>query len=602
MKRLLVIAVLAALAGCAQQGAVEQVADIVLTGGRIYTVNQAQPWAEAVAIEGKDIVFVGSADEAAAFIGDHTEVVDVGGRLILPGIIDTHCHLRIAGQANSVMLNLFPYLKEKPDVVKEIIRKHAATLAPDEWVLGTGWGAGQFPNPTKEELDELVGGRRAILSDDSQHNGWYSSKALEHFGIDRDTPNPAGGIIKKGPDGEPSGHLVEKAHIVTGFAQVPRLFSKDQQETAVKTGIKLINEQGVTAIIEAAAITQDGGDDVYKRVYEKGEMNVRVSVNSVHLSAVDDEENEKVLKDRAFEGDEMLNLRTVKWAIDGIPGSMAFMKEPYLDGTHPPANYTQDRLNQEVDKYTEMGRRMMFHAEGDGGIDRTLTAMEYANATGKPLDPDARHIITHLDHGSKSDFARMKKLNIIAQIQPHWASASDYNISSVFPNLKPELIGEMYDFRGMLDAGLHVAAGADWPTSPEWTPWQMMEVGITRKAPNGTGERFNGEALTIEELIRMFTIEGAFTMFREDIIGSIETGKRADIIVLDRDIFELAKSNPDDLDNTKVLLTLLNGDPVWGGTNFNKVSPSGTDTFEYGDYVDGHVCEFGVWVVKEDEH
>ena len=576
-------------------------AGLVFTNAKVYTVNTAQPWAEAVVINADTIAFIGSDEEAKAFIGENTEVVDAGGRIILPGLIDTHCHLRIAGQANSVMLNLFETMTESPEVAKEAIRKHAETLGPDDWVLGSGWGAGQFPNPTKEELDELVGGRPAILADESQHNGWYSTKALEYFGIDENTPNPPGGVIVRDENGKATGHLLEKAHIARGFAETPKLFTKDQQELAVRTGIELINQQGIVGIIEAASITKEGGDDVYRRVLEKGELNARVTINAVHLSPLDDEDNAKALEGRVFDDGEMLDLRTVKWAVDGIPGSYAFMSEPYLDGSHPPANYTQERMNIEVDKYTEAGYRMMFHCEGDAGIDRVLTALEYANETGKPFDPNDRHILTHLDHGNMSHFKRMKKLNCIAQVQFHWAAATDYNRNSLFKNVRQELIDQMYDFRGMYEAGLHVAAGADWPTSPEWTPWEMFQIGLTRTMINGEGGRFPGEALTLEEMIEAFTIEGAYAMFREDITGSLEVGKKADLIIVDRDIFDLAENAPETMSQTKVVLTMLNGEVVWGGSNFDKTVEGSSATIEYSDYVGqgDHICIPGMWSINE---
>ncbi len=599
----LTLGVLAMILSCASPKDELQKADLVFTNAKVYTVNPEQPWAEAVVVKGTDIVYVGDSAEAEAYIGETTEVIDAGGRIMLPGLIDTHCHLRIAGQANSVMLNLFETMTESPEVPMEIIRKHAESLGPDDWVLGTGWGAAQFPNPTKEVLDELVGGRPAILADDSQHNGWYSSAALEYFGIDDDTPNPAGGIIQRDENGEATGFLLEKAHIARGFAETPKLFTKEQQETAVKKGIELLNQQGITAIIEAAAITKEGGDAVYKRVHEKGELNARVSINAVHLSPMDDADNAIALDDRMFEGDEMLDLRTLKWAIDGIPGTMAFMHEPYNDGTHPPANYTQERLNAEVDKYTEMGYRMMFHAEGDAGIDRTLTALEYANETGKPFGPNDRHIITHLDHGDLGHFERMNKLDVIAQIQLHWPAPNDYNRATVFTNVKQELVDKMYDFRGMYNTGLHVAAGADWPTAPEWTPWELFQVGLTRKTVDGEGGVFPGERLTMEEMIEAFTIEGAYAIFREDLVGSLEPGKKADLIILDRDVFEVAKTDPMNLHDTKVVLTLLNGEVVWGGPNFEKTVEGSSATVEYADYVgrDDHICIPGVWNIKEEE-
>ena len=194
---------------------------------------------------------------------------------------------------------------------------------------------------------------------------------------------------------------------------------------------------------------------------------------------------------------------------------------------------------------------------------------------------------------------RMKRLNIIAQVQFHWAAATTYNQTTVFKNVKKELVDKMYPFKDLIGAGLHLAAGADWPTSPEWTPWELMQVGATRTTLDGESPRFPGEALTVEEMVKAFTIEGAYAIWRENMIGSIEVGKRADLIVLANNIFE-AKS--EELSKTRVLLTLLNGEPVWGATNFEKVRPTG-ESVEYGDYVTRHNCNLvlpGVWRTKVD--
>lgn len=172
----------------------------------------------------------------------------------------------------------------------------------------------------------------------------------------------------------------------------------------------------------------------------------------------------------------------------------------------------------------------------------------------------------------------------------------------LFRNVKKELIDIMYPFRDMQEAGLNIAIGADWPTGVEWTPWELIEVGLTRQNPGGVGDKFPGDPLTLEEMIHGFTMGSAYLMKREDIIGSLEVGKRADLIVLDRDIFEVAKSKPTDIHNTRVLLTLFNGDPVWGATNFAKVSPSGRESVEFGDYMEGHVSPVelidATWKIK----
>ncbi|GGZ71839.1 hypothetical protein GCM10007028_06500 [Algibacter mikhailovii] len=245
---------------------------------------------------------------------------------------------------------------------------------------------------------------------------------------------------------------------------------------------------------------------------------------------------------------------------------------------------------------------MMFHAQGDAGIERTIQALEYANTNGNPLGENARHIITHLDHGNSGQFERMKKLNIIAQVQTHWPAPNDYNRASLFKNVNQKLVDGMYNFRGMLDTGLMISAGADWPTSPEWTPWELFQIGATRMNPNGEHGVFPGEVLTLEEMIPMMTINGAYTIFRDDIIGSLEVGKKADLIILDRDIFELEKTNKLDIHNTKVVLTLMNGEVVWGGANFEKTVEGSSATVEYGDYVENeHICLPGTWSLKEEE-
>ena len=158
----------------------------------------------------------------------------------------------------------------------------------------------------------------------------------------------------------------------------------------------------------------------------------------------------------------------------------------------------------------------------------------------------------------------------------------------------------MYNFRGMYEAGLHVSAGADWPTAPEWTPWELLQVGLTRKTVDGEGGVFPGEHLTMEEMIEAFTIEGAYTIFREDLIGSLEVGKKADLIILDRDVFEVAKTDPMTIHDTKVVLTLMNGEVVWGGANFEKTVDGSSATIEYADYMDrkDHICIPGIWTIK----
>ena len=535
-------------------------ADVIFLNGKIYTVNDEQPWAEALALSGRDILFVGTNNEVSQYRGDDTEVVDLGEKLMLPGMIDTHMHPMQAGKINSVSLDLYPHMGKSEEEVMQIIRDHAETLGPDEWLLGDGISYDYIANATRQKLDELSGGRPAMISSFA-HNGWFNTRALEILGVTAETEDPEGGTIAREADGRtPSGYMTEDAAFGYGHLVEQMAFNADQRDQILKTAIALANEQGITSFLDAHSATK-ADDDVYKRVYAKGEMNARVNVAMGHGLGNDDRDNLDDLTERAMEGDGYLDISTVKINVDGTPGLTAAMFEPYLDGSHPPLLYPQDRLNQVVDELTEAGLRMYAHTEGDLASYAMILALQHANETGAPLSLNDRHALTHVDHLRLEDIPRMKALNILASIQPHWAASNDYAIQVVYPNVKKEVVDIMFPHQEMLDAGLHVSIGADWPTSPEWTPWELIQVGMTRTQTDGRGGKFPGKTQSLEDMLRCFTIEGAYLMFLENVTGSLEAGKRADLIVLDQNLFE---TSPNDIHKTKVLLTMFDGKVVWG--------------------------------------
>lgn len=583
-------------------GAVQaQQADTVFVNGKIYTSDENQPWASALAVTGPDITLVGSNIDAEAVIGEGTEVVDLEGRVMLPGLYDTHAHLRIGGQMNSVMLNLFPI--ETREEVEQAIRDHADTLGPDDWVLGTGWKYEHFDGATRQELDELVGGRPAIFSSESQHTGWYSTRAFEHFDVTADTPDPEGGKIDREADGGPAGIMREKAHIAYGFSATPLLFTNEQQEEAVRAGVAIMNSYGFIGIEEAASESKEGGEDVYRRVHDKGELNARVEINLVHLGYLSDEENTADLMARRFVGDEMLSARTVKFAIDGTPGKYALMHDAYLDDTFGVANYSQERLFEVFDELSELGFRIFVHAEGDHGISRTVSAFEYADQTGKPLGEDHRHLITHLDHVRSVDYPRMAALGLWAQIQPQWMGFDNYDKTVALPNLGPERYADKGQYTRLRDAGIPIGAGADWPTGPVVSAWDMIQIGVTGQELD-QADPPRTTPFEVEDMIRAFTIDGARLMFRDQISGSLEVGKRADLIVIDRNLFEIPKN---EISEVRVLLTMLNGEPVFGSTNWERVvgggDPISYNEYQHADPYDDEDEQFlpGIWRVTGPE-
>ena len=289
----------------------------------------------------------------------------------------------------------------------------------------------------------------------------------------------------------------------------------------------------------------------------------------LHVGPLSDADNLKSFNDRRFDGDEMLMARTVKFAMDGTPGKFAWMFEPYADGTSGVPKYHPERLNKVFDQLDEAGLRIYVHAEGDKGIAWVIDAFEYANETGKPLRKDARHVITHLDHLRQQDIPRMKSLNLIAQVQPNWMGFDGYTKTVTAKQIGPERLADMHQFTRLRDAGLMIAAGADWPTGPVISPWEMIQIGATGQELD-QADPPRPKPFKVEDLIKQFTINGAFLMFRERLTGSIEVGKRADLIVVNQNILKIPAS---EIAKTRVLLTVFNGAAVYGATNFKNTPP-----------------------------
>ncbi len=533
-------------------------ADYLFTNARVYTVNDQQPWAEAVAVRGKDIIYVGTSAEADAYRGDSTRVIDAHGRLILPGMIDTHAHPVLAGENATITLDLYPHMDKSKEEILEMIRAHADKHGPDDWVLVSGISFPIITSSTREELDAVTGGRPAMVSSFA-HDGWYNTRALELLGIDNDTPDPDGGYIERREDGSATGYLGEGANAYYSRSATRMAISDDQLDQALREAMAMANRQGLTSMLDVSS-RDETTDGPYKRLHDRGELSLRFSVAMTHDQRASDEDNLQSFRQRRIEGDDYLRFDSVKMFLDGVPGLTAAMFDPYLDGTQHSTLYPQERMNKVFDEVSEEGLRLYVHAEGDYASYAALEAWKYANEHGKPLGLDDRHVLTHIDHLRLEDIPAMKEMNILASIQPHWAASNDFNVQVTFPNITEDLKNAMFPNQEMLDAGIHVSCGADWPTSKEWTPWELIEIGRTRTQIGGAGGKLPGKVLALEDLIRCFTTEAAYALFLEDITGSLEVGKRADLIILENDLFETEVT---EIHNTRVDLTMFDGKIVW---------------------------------------
>jgi len=538
-------------------------ADSVFVGGAVYTADESRSWAEAVAISGGEIVFVGSGEAAESFIGTNTDVVDLDGKMLMPGFHDGHSHVRYGGTAAWGC-----GLQNEQDLSK--IRSMLAECASsrdygtDEWVLGGGWPLAAFPdgNPSASMLDEIFGGRPAAFFDAFGHNAWVSSRALELAGIDASTEDPPQGVIVRDPaTGEPTGTLRDAA-----MALVESLLpetTEEQRYQGLLAGLAKANAFGITAYIEPG-VSEDNMS-LFTTAARRGDLTMRVLAS---LSPIDELPGNfgadifDLLAKRDEFRSEYLNVDSVKVYIDGvIETRTSTMLEPYLDGSNFPPFYEQDELNALYEKLDEVGLQIHTHAIGDGAIRIALDAYEHAFfANGAN---DNRHQIVHLQLIDEKDVPRFAELNVAANFQCMWCYPDVY-IDLAVDIVGEERVNQFYPVRSIKDTGGRLVGGSDWDVS-SLNPLDAIETAVRRQDPNEESGRVLGENQEIDLVtaLDMYTRNAAYIMRLENKTGSIEVGKRADLIVLDRNLFEIPVT---EINEAQVLLTLMDGKTVYKAT------------------------------------
>jgi hypothetical protein len=552
----------AAISGCNRGPDAANAAELALTGGKIYTVNGERSWAEAVAIKDGRILFVGTNDEAKAHIGKDTKVVDLKGKMVIPGFQDAHIHPISAGvEANSCDLNSATNVEE---YVAEI--KQYADANPDKaWITGGGWSMAAFgPGALarKELIDAVVPDRPVILWSRDGHTVWVNSKALEAAGITNKTPDPVDGRIDRDPKtGAAVGSLQEGAGSLVSAKMPPT--SDAQREEGLLYSVKFLNGLGITAIQDASVNEDDL--KTYRKVDDDGALSLHV-VGSIWWErdeGLEQIDNIKRLRSEYTKGH--IDAGTVKIMQDGVMENYtAAMLEPYIlpgkKNVRGIPMVEPEKLKEVVTRLDAEGFQVHFHAIGDAGIRQSLDAVEAARAANG--DKGHRHHISHIQLIDNADVPRFKELGVVANYQPLWAYADDYITDLTIPFLGPERSSHMYAINSLEKSGATVAFGSDWSVSSP-NPFEEMETAITRLGALGeTTEPFlPEEAITLAQALDAFTINAAYVNRAEKDTGSLEVGKRADLAVLDRNLFDI---KPAELSDTKVLVTLFEGKPVHG--------------------------------------
>jgi predicted amidohydrolase YtcJ len=546
-------------------------ADTIFRNGRIYTVNRGAPWASCVAVKGGRFVAVG--DEAAMrpFAGPETAMVDLAGRMVMPGIIDVHNHIMMGGQADLYELRFSSSLSVSQ--IAEAVRKAASQAAPGAWVVGGQWGNDLLPrlNTTEAaaELNAASLGHPVLLRDDSYHNRWASAEALRLSGVTADTPNPTDGEIGRDlKTGALTGLMVEAASgiVERAFASSGH-YTAEMDRAAVARSISVLNSFGVTGFLDAASMQPILA--ALKGLDDRGEL----TAWSVCAMPV-------VEPGFMFgtAGDELFSLREnyraahvkpdfVKVFLDGVPGAKtAAFHEPYVADPvrgccfRGATMLTVPELIRWLGKCEKLALAAKIHCAGDAAVTQALDAIDVVRSFNGPT-----HLIHHIAHASyitPDDIPRFAELGVAADLSPiiwyptifleaHKAAMGEERALRFWPN------------KDLNNAGALMAGGSDWPVIPNPDPWQGIEGMVTRKNPSGD---FPGvslwaeQALDLSTVLEIYTINAARAIGLEQTIGSIEIGKSADMIVLDRAIFDVPS---DQIADTSVEITIFEGRKVY---------------------------------------
>ncbi len=565
------LALAAALLAGAATPVAAQHADRIFINGKIWTADDERPIAEALAVTGDTILAVGSTEAIRVLAGPDTAVVDLEGRLVVPGFQDSHLHF--PGPAvNTVRLDGLETLDAFQQRLAEFARAH-----PDlPWITGGGWGYSVFPDqvPAKQFIDAVIPDRPVYVRERDGHMGLANSKALAIAAVTRDTPDPPNGRIVKDEHGEPTGELQEAAQRAVG-SHVPPPSDEDVYASLLQH-MDEAAAQGLTSVQNAS--WSPGDHPLYLRALAAGELKLRVHFSPPMLPGegssprdhrltkpltVEDLAPYKALRE-TYRGP-LLTIDSIKGMLDGtVDARTAAMFDPYVGGGTGIPFWDEDDLNRTVALYDKEGFQVLLHAIGDKAINMALNAFEYAATTNGTAG--RRHRIEHVEVPLLSDFPRFKALGVIASTQPLFASPDLTVLQNFAVLLGPERASHADSFRMFDDAGAVQAFGSDWSVF-DFSPLKGIYAAVTRQTPEGTpADGWYPEGrITVEAALRHYTRDGAYATFDDDVRGTLAPGTLADFVVLSRDILTIP---PRDIVNTKVLLTVMAGRDTYRARGF----------------------------------
>jgi hypothetical protein len=544
----------ACLTACASAPGVAP-ADRVFTGGAVYTVDPERSWASAVAIRDGRIVYVGDDGRAQAWIGPETEVTQLRGRMLLPGFHDSHMHPMAAGTrfARCQLRGL-----EWPAAVLAELERCAGALAPGDWLRGVDLSSEAFAGdgPDISQLDRLTGDHPALIQSRAGNRFWANSLVLRMAGIGAATPEPPYGRIGRAPGSQEPNGILEGSAAGDVYGLLPR-YSTETLVGGLAYASALAHQFGITSSNEAS--TQPEQVAAYVDAGQSGALDLRVQASLSWNPERGLEQIADLERLRGQAGGERFSARSIKFFLDG-EGShrSAALLEPYAGrpDERGALQFSDRELETYVTALDTAGFDLHFHAWGDAAVRQALDALEHAIWANPAWD--RRHQIAHLALVHPDDLARFAALGVVADVQPLWAHL-DGERELEIRALGSERGGRLSPVRSLIDAGARVVAGSDW-ISESMNPLVAIQYALTRRSLDRPGPAWiPEERASLEQMIEAYTINGAWLARQEGETGSIEVGKAADLVVLDRNLFEI---DPMEIARARVLLTLLEGKEV----------------------------------------
>jgi predicted amidohydrolase YtcJ len=541
-------------------------ADLVFVDGAVYTVDAARSWASALAVTGDRIAYVGDEREARELVGPHTRLIDLKHRMLLPGFQDSHVHPAEApNPADSLDLH---GLVQREQLI-ERIRQFARTHPAKPWIAGEGWDEAAFlpsGQPTRQMLDAAVPDRPAFLVANSGHEAWANTRALAAAHVSAATPDPINGRIERNSQGEPTGLLLEEAQELVRRVVPPP--TPEERVADLSAALGEMSRLGITALEDAAADADI--QRAYRTLDQAGKLRQRTHLCQLYRPTEDDAAQlRRFVAQRAALAGRRLRADCVKIFLDGAYGSHSVvLLQPYSD---EPARFGKgklfvdpQRLERLVRRLDAAGFQVHMHAIGDGAVHAGLDA--FAAARRANGFRDSRDTLAHLSLIADADVARFRTLGVIANMTPLWSVDDPWETIFAPRLFGPGRFPELYRTRTLLEAGVILVWGSDWPVTGV-SPLEGLETAITHRYPGGKdpeGREDHAwkpeEHLSLEQAIVAYTSAGAYLLHDELARGSLVAGKAADLVVLGRNLFE---TPPLEIHNVPVDMTIVAGEVIF---------------------------------------